>query len=60
MFYKYKLKKYLLNIQNTVNSDSFIELFYNSEVLGYVDTEFDKDMFVKSSTRLTGIGCRGG
>lgn len=55
MFYKSKLKKYLLNIQNTVNSDSFIELFYNSEVLGYVDTEFDKNMYAEFKLVLNEI-----
>lgn len=45
MFYKNKLKKYISSIQDIVTSDSFIEIFYDTEVLGYVDSELDSSVY---------------
>lgn len=45
MFYKNKLKKYISSIQDIVTSDNFIEIFYDTEVLGYVDSELDSSVY---------------
>lgn len=45
MFYKNKLKKYISSIQYIVTSDNFIEIFYDTEVLGYVDSELDSSVY---------------
>lgn len=45
MFYRNRLKKYIMNIQDIVTSDRFIEIFYDTEILGYVDSELDSNVY---------------
>lgn len=55
MFNKLKIKKYISNIQGVFMSDDFTDLFLDSNVLGYSDSEFDEKTYLKLSKLLENV-----
>lgn len=45
MFYKSKVKKYISRVQEDLKSEDFIDLFINTDVLGFSDSEMGEEEF---------------
>lgn len=47
MFTRYFINKYIQGIQEELMQDDFVDIFLDSDILGYSDSEFDEDTYFK-------------